>query len=274
MTAPSSDPTAPRERLRSARRELERVAALERQYLESNPYRLLHAYDPRTGSYTVRAEVLREMPSEVRDAVANVLRDSRAALDALVATLASSATGKPPRFPIHDSLPEFAQRSRRPLAGLPDEAQATIEELQPYHTFGGFHLDRLWLLRELTDHEPRLAAGGLRADSALGVNTARHVEITGDLNVRAGAFESDAVIVSVPARVSGRDPKLDLFLKPIFELAFAATGPARGGALVGTLGAICDHVEHAVMKRLELSLRIGRQGLSSASTSSRDTSPK
>ena len=252
MTASSSDRATHREALRGARRELERLAALERQYLDASPYRLLHGYDPRASVYTVRAEVVKEMPAEVRDAVVNVLRDARAALDALVAALASpSPSAKPPRFPIHESLPEFAQRSRRPLAGLADEAQATIEELQPYHTFGGFHLDRLWLLRELTDDEPRLAAGGLRADSALGVNTARHVEITGALHVRAGAFEHDAVIVSVPARVTGRDPKLDLFLKPSFELAFAASGPARGAAVVPTLGTICDHIEHAVMDRLE-----------------------
>ena len=257
MTASPSDPTTHRERLHGARRELRRLALLERQYLDANPYRLLHAYDPRAGSYTVRVEVEREIPTEVRDAVTNVLRDARAALDALIATLASSATsGKPPRFPIHDSLPEFAQRSRRPLARLSDGAQATIEELQPYHTFGGFRLDRLWLLRELTDHEPRLAAGGLRADSMLGVNTARHVEITGDLHVRAGAFEQDAVIVSVPARVTGRDPKLDLFLKPSFELAFAGTGPARGAAVVATLEAICDHIERVVMERLEPSFDV------------------
>ena len=252
MTASSSDPTTHRERLRGARQELRRLVLLERQYLDTNPYRLLHAYDPRTGSYTVRVEVEREIPTEVRDAVPHVLRDARAALDGLIAALSSpTPSTKASRFPIHASLPEFAQRSRRPLAGLADEAQATIEELQPYHTFGGFHLDRLWLLRELTDQEPRLAAGGLRADSMLGVNTARHVEITGDLHVRAGAFEHDAVIVSVPARVTGRDPKLDLFLKPSFELAFTATGPARGGPVVTTLEAICDHIERTVMERLD-----------------------
>lgn len=252
MTASSSDPTTHRERIHGARRAIERLAALERQHLEANPYRLLHAYDPRAAIYTVRVEVARKLPPEVPDAVANVLRDARAALDAVVASLAPPSTAaKPARFPIHQSLPEFAQRSRRPLAGLSDEAQATIEELQPYHTFGGFHLDRLWLLRELTDHESRLAAGGLRAESALGVNTARHVEITGELHVRAGAFESDAVIVSVPARVTGRDPKLDLFLRPSFELAFDAQGPARGGAVVATLTAICEYVERAVLDRLE-----------------------
>lgn len=252
MTASSSSSTIHRETLRAARRQLERLAALEREHLDAHPYRLVHAYDPRAGSYTIRAEVRREPPAEVRDAATNVLRGARAALDALVAALAPAhSSAKPARFPIHASLPEFAQRSRRPLAGLSDEAQATIEALQPYHTFGGFHLDRLWLLRELTDREPRLAAGGLRAESALGVNTARHVEITGELHVRAGAFEDGDAIVSVPARVIGRDPKLDLFLRPSFELAFDAQGPARGGAVVAALAAICDHVERVVMERLE-----------------------
>jgi hypothetical protein len=139
---------------------------------------------------------------------------------------------------------------------MPDEAQATIEALQPYHRLGGFRRDPLWLLCALgAGGSPHLAAGALGEESMLGVNTVRDVEITDALRVLPGPFESGAVIVTVAAKVTGPDPKLDLYLKPSFELALARDGPARGAPLVGTLRAICDHVEGGVLARLEGWLR-------------------
>jgi hypothetical protein len=246
--------------MREARRGLDRVAAAERTYIDGHPFRLVHQYDPRGGVYTVRVEVERAIPAEVPALAMHVLHDASAALDALASALASPEGSAAPavRFPIHDSLPQFAQRSRRPLAGMPDEAQATIEALQPYHTFGGYRNDPLWLLRELRASEPlRLAAGALQGDTAFGVNTKRHVEIMGDLHVVPGAFDAGAVIASVAARVAGPDPKLDLFLRPRLVLALAADGPARGAGLLETLGTICDHVEQVVIAPLEPWIRRG-----------------
>ncbi|HUQ45234.1 MAG TPA: hypothetical protein VM033_01205 [Gemmatimonadaceae bacterium] len=243
-----------REALRDARRQLQLLAAAESAYLAAHPYRLVHRYDPRAGLYTVRVDVDRPAPDALSALVTSVLRGARTALNELANALASpgGAANAGSAFPIHDSLPQFAQRSRRALAAMPDAAQATIEELQPYHTFGGFRNDALWLLRELdAAGTPRLAAGAVRADATLGVNTSRHVDIIGPLHAIPGPFEHGAVIVSVRAKVDGPDPKLDLFFRPSFELAFVNGEPARGAPLVATLGAICDHVEHTVMARLE-----------------------
>jgi hypothetical protein len=236
------------ELLHDAHRALEQVMAVERQYLDRNPYRLDHRYDPRAARYTIRIHVVEALPTELAALVAQLLRAARASLDALATALASSTgaaeAARAIRFPIHESLPEFAQRSRRAMATMPDEVQATIEELQPYHTFGGFQKDALWLLRELEVADPpALAAGALREDSELGVNTRRHVDVVDELRVQAGAFEDGAVVADVAATVVGRDPKLDLYLRPSFQLAFAAQGPTRGAALVPTLTAICERVE-------------------------------
>ena len=249
MTARPPAAVPHRELLLGARRALEQAAAAERQYLDRQPYRLVHHYDPRAALYTVRVHVTTGVPDELPVLAGRVLREARAALDALATALATPpAASRTTRFPIHDSLPEFAQRSRRAISAMPDDAQATIEEMQPYHTFGGFQKDALWLLRELGAADaPTLAAGALRADSELGVNTKRHVAIVGDLRVAPGAFEDGATIVSVAATVAGPDPKLDLFLRPGFEMAFAPNGPARGATLAGALGAICDRVEEVIV---------------------------
>jgi hypothetical protein len=240
------------ERMRDARLELARVAAAERTYLDGQPYRLIHRYDPRAAQYTVQVDVTRAVPEELAASAAMVLHGARAALDALAASLAGPAAGNAtPRFPIHDSLPVFAQRSRRALAGMSDAAQAEIEALQPYHRFGGFRHDPLWLLRELDMEAPlRLAAGALRPGAGIGVNTKRHVELVGDLRAADGPFEAGALLVAVAATVAGPDPKLDLYFRPDFELALAREGPARGAPLASTLAALCDHVEHEVFARL------------------------
>lgn len=241
-----------------ARTDLARVAHAQQEYLDTSPYRVMHGYDARGGLYTVRVAVTRSLPSPICDHAARVVRQLRSALDAIAATLAApgqlpSAATKPIRFPIHDSLPEFAQRSRRALATMTAEAQATIEALQPYHRLGGYRNDPLWLLRELeVAGAPTLAAGSLGAETAIGINTCRHVDITGDLRVDHGPFSDGQVIASIAARVVGPDPKLDLFLRPQFELAFAAGGPARGAPLVPTLGTLCDRVEQIASTLLDI----------------------
>lgn len=262
MTAPPPAAARHRELLHDARRSLETLAAAERQHLERHPYRLAHHYDPRAGRYTVRVHVTAAVPDELAALAGRVLRDARASLDALAVALASPAgTPRAIRFPIHDSLPEFAQRSRRAIGAMPDDAQATIEALQPYHTFGGFQKDTLWLLRELGSTDvPALAAGAVRGDAELGVNTRRHVDIVGDLRVAPGAFDDGAVIANVAATVAGPDPKLDLYLRPSFELAFAAHGPARGASLTGALEAICGRLEQTVFPALEESIVRRRAG--------------
>jgi hypothetical protein len=247
-----------REKLCDARRDLARLADAERAYLDGHPYRLIHKYDPRAGQYTVRVEVARAVPAEVSALAESVLGEAAASLDALASALASptGSVASLSRFPIHESLPLFAQRSRRVVAAMRDEAQAEIEALQPYHRLGGFQRDPLWLLRELgAEAPPRLASGALRFETTIGVNTKRHVEIVGEPLAPPGPFEHGAVVASVAAKVVGPDPKLDLYVKPSFELALARGGPARGASLVETLGAICDYVEREVFTRLEPSLR-------------------
>ena len=241
-----------------ARQDLARVADAQQEYLDDTPYRVVHAYDARGGLYTVRVEVVQGIPPTISEHAARVVHRLRSALDAIAATLASPGQPPPPsarpvRFPIHDSLPEFAQRSRRGLASMTAEAQATIEALQPYHRLGGFRNDPLWLLRELdVAGVPILAAGSIGAEATIGVNTRRHVDISGDIRLDGGPFAHGQVVASIAARVAGPDPKLDLFLRPQFELAFAIGGPARGAPLVPTLRALCDRVDEIAATLLDI----------------------
>ena len=85
----------------------------------------------------------------------------------------------------------------------------------------------------------------------MGVNTARGVSLTGDPIITSGSFADGAIVASVPARIVGPDPKLDMFLRADFALAYPERGPGRGRDVVELLGDLCDHVEHEVFSPLE-----------------------
>jgi hypothetical protein len=65
------------------------------------------------------------------------------------------------------------------------------------------------------------------------------------------------VVASVQTRIVGPDPKLDMFLRAEFALAFDARGPARGGEVVETLGSLVEHVGGTVFPALESDLPHG-----------------
>jgi hypothetical protein len=175
-----------------------------------------------------------------------VVRSLRTGLDELTTTLA----GKPVRFPIHESLAQFAQRSRKAIASMSDEAQATLEALQPYHTIGGFRNGALWTLQQLdAEAPPRLSAGYLRSGT-MGVNTQRKTSIVGEPSIATGPFNDGGIIAVAVTTIVGPDPKLDMFLRPEYGTAYAPDGAGRGRELLALLGELSEHVERTVFPAL------------------------
>ena len=201
----------------------------------------------RGGRYVVRAHVARPVPDELVQLAASVARILHRALDELATSLADA----PVKFPIFESLVLFAQRSRKAIARMSDEAQATIEELQPYHEIGGFEDSPLWRLKTLDTPEAPWLTGSIRDGAVMGVNTSRGVSVVGDPIVTYGSFADGAIVASVPARIVGPDPKLDMFLRAEFAVAYPERGPGRGRDVLELLGDLCDHVEHEVFGALE-----------------------
>ena len=236
-----------RDSLERARRDLRAFAGVERDWAASDAYRLVHAHDMRGGRYIVRAHATRPVPEDVVQLAAGVARSLHRSLDELASALADA----PVRFPIYESLAMFAQRSRKAMAGMSDEAQATIEGLQPYHEIGGYEDSPLWRLKSLDTADAPWLTGSIRDGAEMGVNTARGVSLTGDPLLTAGAVADGAIVASVPARIVGPDPKLDMFLRAEFALAYTERGPGRGRDVVDLLSDLCDHVEHEVFPALE-----------------------
>ncbi|MDB4879366.1 MAG: hypothetical protein JWL60_812 [Gemmatimonadetes bacterium] len=236
-------------RLATARAVLAALAVREREHGDAGPIRFVHEQDMRTGRYVIRAQPAQPTPGAIVDDVERVLREVRAVLDEAATALA----GAPVKFPLFESLPVFAQRARKAIARLPDEAQAALEALQPYHAIGGYRNGPLWILDQLAaEHPPRLAAGALRAGAELGVNTRRKVELIGDPVITEGAFAAGDVVASQDYRIVGPDPKIDMYFRAAVGLAFAANGPGRGRGVVELVGELAGHVEHVVLPALGL----------------------
>lgn len=215
--------------------------------MATDAFRLAHGHDMRGGRYVVRAHVARPVPDDLVQLAASVARSLHGSLDELATSLAAA----PVSFPIYESLVLFAQRSRKAIARMSDEAQATIEELQPYHEVGGFQDSPLWRLKTLDTAEAPWLTGSIRDGAIMGVNTARGVSLGGDPIVTAGAFADGGIVASAPARIVGPDPKLDMFLRAEFAVAYPERGPGRGRDVLELLGDLCDHVEHEVFAALE-----------------------
>ena len=229
-----------------ARTLLEQLAAAEQAYLSTSPYRLVHENDMRAGRYLVRVQVVRPAPEEISRLAHAVVRSLRTALDELTSRLA----GKPVRFPIHESLALFAQRSRKPIAAMSDEAQATLEALQPYHAIGGFRNGPLWTLQQLdAEDPPKLAAGYLRS-ATMGVNTQRKTALVGEPSIATGPFTDGGIVAVAVTKIVGPDPKLDMFLRAEFGTAYAPDSAGRGREVRALLGELCEHVERTVFPAL------------------------
>ena len=226
-------------RMRPVVAPLARLHRAEEEFREGSPWRLEHEHDMRAARYRVRATLVRPAPPEFLALVAEVLRALRTVLD----DVSTSLAGRTTRFPIHETLAEFAQRSRKPLAAMPDDAQASIEACQPYHEIGGYRQGSLWILREL-DEAPAvyLAAGAVGAGATFGVNTRRKVDLVGEPAIVTGAFDDGAVIAEAVTKIVGPDPKLDMFFTARIAPAFARRGPGRGREVADLLAMLAEHV--------------------------------
>ena len=215
--------------------------------MAADAFRLAHGHDMRGGRYVVRAHVARPVPDELVQLAASIARTLHRSLDELATDLA----GAPVSFPIYESLVLFAQRSRKAIARMSDESQATIESLQPYHEIGGFEDSLLWRLKTLDTAEAPWLTGSIRDGALMGVNTARGVSLLGDPIVTYGSFADGAIVASVPTRIAGPDPKLDMYLRADFALGYPERGPGRGRDVLDLLSDVCEYIGDEVVPALE-----------------------
>lgn len=173
-------------------------------FFELQPYRFTRERGLDGTDYIIRANVVQEPPELLPLIIGDCLQNMRSALDHLAWALAKAKVGgEPPRhtaFPIYLTSDVFHERTKTgklsPRSGLHKigairpEAQAIIEELQPYHR-GEFDADTdpLWVLNELAriDRHQTLSLIG---------STTRSTTYSVGRRDTSGAFVPDFGVVS------------------------------------------------------------------------------
>jgi hypothetical protein len=139
-------------------RAVQHIKSLEpelKAYFESNPGGMVRQPGTADNEAIFRFAAKGPVPARFGLIVGDCLQNLRSSLDYLVWELALSAGNQPNdrnMFPICSS-PEYfdAQLKRHRLDGVPADAIAEIERLEPYHLGQDFNKRILWAIDELTN---------------------------------------------------------------------------------------------------------------------------
>ena len=141
-------------KLTRAGEHLDALEAAIGEFLDSEPFRPRPGADTETEESVIRIQIVRAPPVvEWGVAIGDVLHNLRSFLDHLVWHLG----GNPPpnedtsEFPIFLDRVKYRRQGIERVVGAPPEAQAIIEDLQPFQRGHEAHLDPLWSLYELSN---------------------------------------------------------------------------------------------------------------------------
>ncbi len=234
-------------------------------FLENDPFAPRHDVQPgekRTvgSELVVTVSVRKEPDPEWSLLISEILHHLHVSLDHMAWAIAS-VTGSPPRgtaFPIHPSPQSYRDQCTRnsgyyATRGMPDHAQAIIEDVQPYHR-RNHEGHPLWVLRRLANedkHEsPHLVGSSLAV-------TEHELKVfqgtlpgTTDPKFFTGPFKDGDIIARWPLPpVAGADTKIQTGLRFGFDVAFDKSSPAKGRLARRVLSEIAEQVD-LVFERL------------------------
>jgi hypothetical protein len=198
------------------------------EYLDSGAYEAVHSFDQKERLHTFRLEVRHELPMQIRLLTGEVLFQLRSALDNLawqLALLSGQAPSEYTEFPIFSSRAAYVKKKKRKIGSMPVEAQAIVDEVQPYHA-NRPEDEALWVLHRLTNEDkhrlPHLAAvvpNGIFVD-----RRGRDLRVS---LLCGGPIPNQAEFGRVQF-LSRDEPDMSAEVDILFDLAFPHESVARG----------------------------------------------
>jgi hypothetical protein len=194
-------------------------------FFDTSPYRALGKVENDGRWYVFRVEVVEEPPARLGVLLGEFAHQVRSTLDQLVYGVMAwnIRPNKPPArtgFPIATTEGEFERKTanrRWPL--LPDEWQALIKAMQPYHASergGDPHAIDLAIIERIWNRDKHQTHFGIPVMQRTGPHQptftpVRDAEIVGEPHLRTGfALVDDAEIARVPISATGPDPHVDM----------------------------------------------------------------
>ncbi|MDQ4002920.1 MAG: hypothetical protein M3259_03650 [Actinomycetota bacterium] len=269
MSAHPYPPEGARLKLARAHGHLQELRSEIDAFFESPPFRWVLYRDESGLNYSLVGYLNHWLTEMVPTIIGDCLQNMRIALDHLAWALAESTGEEPPRntaFPIYLDSADFHARTNKgkpagwsglkKIEAIPDEAQAVIEELQPYHGDDP-STHPLWILNEYS-----------RIDRHRTLSVMYAVSDYTDFDV--GTLDSSGKLVSLPkdmvtnltltgpgffhgmdlARFTLKEPVPDLRVKydSPFYITFGQRYISVGDPLE-VLGDIHGHIEQTVLPK-------------------------
>lgn len=122
-------------KLARAKKHISDLDSVVQVFRESQPYRLAHVDDLRSGRRAYRIEDLKPVPSDVPLIAGDAVHSLRVALDHLAWELVLANGQQPGRwtaFPVCDDVAQFKRAATKRTLGMSNAAKAAVAAAQPY----------------------------------------------------------------------------------------------------------------------------------------------
>ncbi len=200
-------------------------------FLKTDPYCVISEIHTQPSGYVMHYffKVNRQPPIRLSFLIGDAIHNLRSTLDNLVWNLgqiSGEPSGSQLAFPICVEENWFKMKELPRLKRLPIDAQALVDNLQPYKRGNDPKGHELYILNRLWNddkHETPVIVAGVQISTGLGARGKVHIKSG---KVSSGATDDGAEIMVL----SFTDMQSVYNLKPIFkvDVAFDKIGPARG----------------------------------------------
>jgi hypothetical protein len=259
-------------KLNRARHHLDDLNSEITTWSKSNHYRISKQRDPNRPEYLDIFAVVEKVPLDpISLLIGDVLHNLSGALDHLAYALAEAnpANAKPlakeiaehSEFPIIGDINSkriagagqrmFDEAKRKKLRGITPEAQAVIEELQPYQRGNKFTSDPLWTLYELSniDKHRLLLVGTCFCEGTIVHGEFADQPWAQGRNIRVyGGFVDVKTKIASIAVTPEREK--DVEVTPMMDIFFKCGCTVDAKSVIATLKGIFNHIAIVVIQRL------------------------
>ena len=244
-------------KLRRAQHHLDNLDREITIWLDRNFETLWQEKDPERPDYFSAYVTMERPPINIALLIGDALHNLRGTLDHLAYTLAERYTGSPlpddiakhSEFPIFRTLEQ--ERIQRKIRGMHPDAQAIIEQLQPYQAGADWAKDPLWMLHELSNldkHRLLLTNALVNAMGLFREDRCRNV-ITGVVELYPGCIEGKTKIATFQARPRDPQQEMNVQFQPIVDVVFQCGCVVDGKSVQQWLNWILFHIKDIIIPK-------------------------
>jgi hypothetical protein len=232
-------------------------------FLETDPYELVHEFDPdafpdgppgtlrRRGIHLYRVNAA-PVPDRISILAGDVLKDLRSALDYVAWQLALAVSDDPPAttaFPIFASEKAYKRDRKRYIGGIDQAIHADFEAVQPYHAGDEATKHPLWVLHRMANDDKHRVPH-IVASLPTGIGFERPPGLDLFVQVKIGPVDEGEDPVATAGIIRGAPADKEPNLLATFDVAFGKDTPAVEITVFGEIDRIGREVDAVISRFL------------------------